>query len=368
MDQKKLHRLRVRIGEHDDGAPIYKWVQGKTQDDLNDAIVQAYIASGRIYEFMDKVAALEPAVPETNFKEFAEEWFELYKANVKATTRKDYLYILERYLYPEFGEMNLRAITTNHIQALFNKWKTIAKSTINKMELTMYQVMSAAVSMGKIERNPVDKKLLHNPSNIVNERDALPEADYLDILENLPKLELSDRRLIALLALTGMRRGEVLGLKWEDIDFKECLIRVQRNVVFIENTPTIDTLKTKSGYRSIPLDERLVKFLEPARDIGFVIGGVDPVSKSSFNKTMKRINKTIDLHGATAHIFRHTYATLLYNAGVDIKVIQYIMGHADITTTMNIYTHTGEVNVKQAGATVSAKLDSCEKLPEKASE
>lgn len=71
---------------------------------------------------------------------------------------------------------------------------------------------------------------------------------------------------------------------------------------------------------------------------------------------MRRVNSTIDMHGATAHILRHTYATLLNNAGVNPKTIQYILGHADISTTMNRYTHSYIENVKEAGQLLCAKL------------
>lgn len=137
------------------------------------------------------------------------------------------------------------------------------------------------------------------------------------------------------------------------IDVDKGLIHVRRNIVFPVNSPILETLKSESGYRSIPLNPQLLEFLAPLGDEGYIFGGESPVSKSSFVKTMIRINRTIDLHGATAHIFRHTFATFLNAAGVDPKTIQYIMGHSDISTTMNRYTHMTEGSVIKAGALFS---------------
>ncbi len=161
--------------------------------------------------------------------------------------------------------------------------------------------------------------------------------------------------MLALMAYTGMRRGEVLGLRWEDLDLDAETIHVQRNVVFITNSPTIDTPKSASGNRKIPLDSRLLEHLAPIGKTGFVIGGVNPISKSSFSKAMLRIGRTIDLHGATAHILRHTYATTLHSAGVPPKVIQYMMGHADIGTTLNIYTHVNSDDISAASRMFTEK-------------
>lgn len=197
---------------------------------------------------------------------------------------------------------------------------------------------------------------MKNLSTIVHERDAIAEADYFGILNNLHKLQVSDRRMIALLLLTGMRRGEVLGLRWEDIDFDDKLIHVQQGVVYTDNAPLLTIPKTKKGYRSIPLDDRLVEHLKPIQGTGYVIGGNEPITKSSLTKLLRRVNKTIDMHGATPHILRHTYATLLNNAGVNPKTIQYILGHADISTTMNRYTHSSMENVREAGRLLCAKL------------
>lgn len=294
------------------------------------------------------------SIPAVAFEDYVNKWFVLYKSGIKETTKADYQYILHRYLLPAFGKTPIDRIATSDIQTLLNKHQDIAKSTVNKMILVLDQILKSALKDGLVQGNPVDRERIVNPSRIVHSRDALPEEAYFDILDHLHVLRDSDRRLLALMALTGMRRGEVLGLRWDDILFDKNLIMVRRNVTYVTNDPQVDTPKTTSGIRKIPLDERLVSHLIPRMDSGYIIGGDKPITKSSYRRAMVRIGKAIDLHGASAHIFRHTYATMLNNAGVNVKVIQAILGHSDISTTMNRYTHTSDNNILDAGKMISS--------------
>ena len=138
---------------------------------------------------------------------------------------------------------------------------------------------------------------------------------------------------MALLLFTGMRRGEVLGLKWKDVNFEKNTIHVVRNVVFPRgiNDPVVGTPKTDSGTRYVPIAPELRAYLEPQDAEDFIIGGRKPLTLCALRRMMERIGRKIDLHGASAHIFRHSYATMLNDAGVPIKTIQGIIGHADFT-------------------------------------
>jgi integrase len=111
---------------------------------------------------------------------------------------------------------------------------------------------------------------------------------------------------MALLLLTGMRRGEVLGLRWEDIDFEKKIISVQRNISFPTNQPNITTPKTENGVRQVPLDDNLIVLLDlPAHAKGYVVGGRKPITLMRHRYVYEKIEWQVDLHEATAHIFRH---------------------------------------------------------------
>jgi len=206
--------------------------------------------------------------------------------------------------------------------------------------------------------NPAESTRLSIPSSKREERKALTQDELKDIISSLGKLKDDDRRLMSLLLFTGMRRGEVLGLRWEDIDVETGWIHVVRNAVYPggRNRAVIGTPKTTNGKRDIPLAPVLAEHLAPIKSAGFVIGGDAPITQTAFNKAMERIGRTIDLHGATAHVFRHSYATMLDAAGASPKTIQRIIGHADISTTMNRYVHGDRGQEVEAVMNVSMKL------------
>lgn len=347
-EETMLHRQRVKMP---DGS--YRWVQGKTHDELNDAIVRAYVESGRIAEFMN----ITTAVPkkQTNFKELGEKWFTTYKSGLKEMSKRDYRYQLDKLLYPTFRDAIVQDIRLTDIQEFLNKHAGTAKSTLRKSIIVLDQMFHLAIRDELLEKNPVDKKLLKYPSDEVKERDALDQQDFETIINSIPILErVNDRRMLALFCFTGMRRGEVAGLKWEDIDLHENVIHVNRNVTYPDNSPIVGTPKSKKGFRSIPLDPRLLKYLAPFEEAGFIFGGSAPLTRSAFLAIWAHIGSSIDLHGSSCHIFRHTYATMLNNAGVDPKTIQTILGHADISVTLNTYTHTKVENILEAGAKFQA--------------
>ena len=111
------------------------------------------------------------------------------------------------------------------------------------------------------------------------------------------------------------------------------------------------------GERDVPLNSMLLTHLEPIQQEGFIIGDTEPITRMSYRRRMDRIESTIDLHGATAHIFRHSYLTYAASLGTDLKTLQSIAGHADIQTTMNRYVHTQTTNIVEAGNRLQALFE-----------
>lgn len=158
---------------------------------------------------------------------------------------------------------------------------------------------------------------------------------------------------MALLMYTGLRRGEALGLRWEDIDQARGVIHVSRNVTYHTATANVGTPKTENGYRDVPLVPHLTRILDPIQPTGYIIASTqkpaEPICHSTFVRTWKRIDESIDLHGATPHIFRHTYLTILAGLNIDVKTLQAIAGHSDIQITMNRYVHKRIEGLIEAG-------------------
>lgn len=140
------------------------------------------------------------------------------------------------------------------------------------MKSILSQIFQYAISDSLISKNPCSSKDVEIPSSERKVRSALPIEQYQDIIANLPVLAGFDKRFLAICLFTGMRRGEILGLRWEDIHHNK--IHIKRNVTHPQrNTPEITTPKTKAGIRSLPMIEPLLQALTPTEETGFVIGG-----------------------------------------------------------------------------------------------
>lgn len=338
------HRARVCVGFNDDGSPVVQQVSGRTEIELSDSIVRAILNSARRGEFVSG-EAMEPLPVKQapTFRDYAEEWLATYKVGkIKPTTLGGYRTVLNAHLYQRWGDTPIDRITTKEIQEFLNSRKNRARKTLQDILMLLKAILESARQDGLIDRNPADDRRLTNPSHRKTVRNALPVEDVRDIIAHLDVLDnIDDRRFQALLIFTGMRRGEVLGLRWEDIELAKGVIHVQRNVTYPKgvNGPHIGTPKTESGVRDIPIMPTLLDYLKPLGTEGFVLGGDKPTTLSMHRRRMERIRRAMDMHGACPHVFRHSYATMLYDAGADVKTIQAIIGQTDFKTTADRYCH-----------------------------
>ena len=353
-DMAKRERERVQIGTDANGKPIYTWVEGKNRQDFLVNAAKMLLSRGMLDDSAIVPSKETPTPP--YFKQYAEQWWKLYKLpKLRHTTRTTYRNLLDNHILPYFGKMRLEEIGTNTIQTFYNQNSGKSKSTVRQMSILLHQIFDMAMEDGHMKLNPTKSKRLALPTR-KQKREALTANDVKDILENLDKLEVQERILLALLLLTGMRRGEVLGLGWENIDWEKKLICVEQAVTFCNNQPVVGETKSEAGNRVIPLDKQLEEVLTPVKkESGFVIGdGEKPLTERTFTRMWERIGRKIDLHGATPHIFRHTYITLAASSGIDVKTLQSIAGHADIKMTMDRYAHKREEKVIEAGQMIGS--------------
>lgn len=332
-------RRNVLIGRNEDGSPLYKMLNADSQDEMNLKIAQFMIETGRVN--VKSVPLL---------KDFAEEWMQR-KRKLKPTTVVNYRKYLDEYIVPTLGNKRLDKITSLDVQKLLDKHKDLARSTLKNTKEILSQIMKYAINDELIVKNPCSDIDIEIPSDKKTVRQPLSISDYRDILNNLDKLCNTDKRFIGLCMYTAMRRGEVLGLKWDDI--YDGYIHVVRNVTHPQqNSPVISTPKTKAGIRTIPIVPQLSLILSKKEE-GFIIGGECPISLSSYRNMWERINKTIDMHGATPHILRHSYLTYAVGETTDFKTIQGISGHADLSTLLNTYAHPQEEKVRKLSQKMS---------------
>lgn len=338
--RNKMARKKFQV-DLPDGRSV--WFTGDT---VSDAIKNGMKRYGNAY-----CAPCDHHSSTPFFKAYAERWFTLYHVpKVKVNTANNTRIILHRHLYPVFGHQQLDEITADDIQTFFNTKAQLCRSTVQKMKIVLHQVFQSAIEDDILLKNPAESSRLTISKKVV-ERKALTIAEVADIIRQLPFLTESDRAFVMLPLYTGMRRSEVLGVKWSDVNFEQKYISVTRGITFTGNKPVIGPPKSAAGYRMVPLLPELENFLRHMKQTGTYIIGGNLITETVYKRTWERISRTIDLHGATAHIFRHTFATVAA-PHLDVKTLQTIMGHADIETTLDRYTHPQEKRVLAASQTL----------------
>lgn len=345
------HRIRICIGYNNDGTPIIKQISGNSEIELSDRIAINLLRSARKDYFLSECGLVNnlSSVTKTmpTFKEYTERSFMLYKkGKLKPKTLRGYNVYLKCHLYPMWGDTPVDQITADAVQAFLNEKADHSKKSLQQMLNLLKQILSYAVDDKLIESNPAASKRIYIPSTKMTERKGLAIEELRDVINHLDALRGFDRRFMALTALTGLRRGEVLGLRWEDIDLSNNVIHVVRNVTHTSNRPIIGTPKTDKGTRDVPIINGLLNYLSPMQISGYIVAHDstpdEPLTMSAYKHMWDRIKKTINVYGITPHGFRHTLATQLFESGADIKTVQSVVGHADVSTTMNTYVHASD--------------------------
>lgn len=339
------YRAKVTVGHDSTGKAVVKWVSGRTKKELEQAKADA------VYLYVSGVSAKSRTVL---FETYAREWYETYKKpNLSISSRASYATIFNNHIFPTLANRQLRAISANELQALLNSKAGACAATVGYIHSILTNIFKLAYSQGVIDRDP--SVALKKPHAVKTSRRALTAeetAAALRVAQDHPQ-----GLLLHLLYYTGMRLGEVCGLMWSDIDFKDRVIHVRRDVDF--KAGGIGTVKTPYSIRDIPIVEDLYNILARARGIGFVFPapGGDHWRNTQLNRLWKELARAMyatdnsieakdGVAIVTAHYFRHNFASILYNAGVDVLAAQKILGHAKASTTLDIYSHLSEKNAK----------------------
>ena len=334
-DMKHL-KERVQIGTDSNGKPVYKWVTGHTRQEL-------LLNAAEILNQYNRLSTTPSAITATPmFNEYAQKWFDdIRKPMIKPQRVAEGIGVLKNYIMPYFEGKRIGDIKRHDIAAYFARpmVQELARSTAEKQGQMLNMIFRMALDDELIDKNPALDYRVYLPKR-ATKRKPLRIDETADIIENLNKLEDDDRLFLSILLFTGCRRGEALGMKAGDIDRVNRLVSIQRAVTFVNGRPEIGLPKTKESVRTIPIIEGFPYDL--IQDMGpddFLLGGQSPWTERKYACSMKRIKKTIDLHGATAHIFRHSFCTDAISANIDIKTVQGLLGHATPYTTMNVYAH-----------------------------
>lgn len=195
------------------------------------------------------------------------------------------------------------------------------------------------------QKSCVDYNCYNNPASLVKVPRSLPRKKrtspaqaQIDTIKNCTGVPFGD--FFFFLLYTGMRRGEALAVEWSDINWKNKTITVNKSVTYTQLGASIKAPKTKAGERTVPLLDKLAENLKPRmRTTGRIFAESDGsiVTESHLLMKIKRYSRATGVN-ATFHQLRHAFATICFEAGLEPKDVQHILGHANISTTMDIYT------------------------------
>lgn len=307
-----------------------KMVYGRTQAEVNAAARRA---------MADDDAGLEVG-DSTTVGEWAKIWLTTYKADLRPATVRMYRDAYNLHIMDIIGSMELRTVRPVHIRRVLSGVADLSESLQHKVLITARQIFTSAKQNHLISSDPTEGLKITRHAK-PKRKEYLTHTEYTRLLQDVT--EPRARAFCALCIYCGLRREEALGLRWTDIGPAGLI--VARAVSFPAGSNRHDPsmeLKSPSANRIVPIPAALRRILaETPRASEYVVPNArgQIMTQSAYRKmwtTYVEPHFPLPIH---AHMLRHTYATNLYRAGVDLRTAQQLLGHASIQMTANIYTH-----------------------------
>lgn len=379
---RKLWKRKIR--KPDGGyLPVY----GHTPEEL-DANVEARAAALAI----DQAHRNDPTVAEA-----CASWFATLPSTLSNSRRQDYRNAINNHICPVIGPKRISDLTEDDVASVMRPLEGRSESLNQKVLLTLKRVCKYAVKHKWLSESPAeDRKPTGKPAD---ERDPLNEKERTELLEAVRGTRAETFVMLGL--YTGMRREEILGLKWKNVDLSESApcVKVRETVEFINNNqPAVrEMTKSKAGRRDIPIPPQLVEHLAALPPMGAEAhivhdGAGGPLSYSQYRNLWKIVDRrtasserpvgtqstnhdmtvTISRH-ITPHIMRHTYITDLFRRfrgmepGAMLEKVRYLAGHSTLQQTINVYVHWAQ-NTPDALIDDIRAAFAPEELPEEAPE
>lgn len=304
---------------------------------------------------------------DVTYKYILLEWWETYKNTIKVSTKNNRNSLINNHILPYFGNMKIKDINARYCQRVINEiTKNANRSSVHIIKSVINLTFKYAVKKNYISKNPMDHVVIPRQDEEViqskEEKRNFWKKDevqsFLAISKN--EMEFQDYVMFHVLIYTGMRKGELLALEWEDINFDNNTIHISKTLYFLDGKEIVQTTKNVSSNRTIHVDDKTIRYLrklhykqkEELLKFGitqipkniFIRNDLRPIRLSTPNEILNDFIDRHDFHKITVHGLRHTHASLLFEAGADIKDVQTRLGHSNITTTMDTYTHVTETS------------------------
>lgn len=279
------------------------------------------------------------------FDSVAEQWYEEKWEKLRFGSWSSYNACYRRIL-EQFGERSIEEIKPKDVQAYLNHLgEDFAMKTVANHKTVLTQIFDyAIVEIGMDMYNPCDRVKL--PQGLRKSKRNNLTTEEVKVIQSG---NLTDFQLAYLILYTGCRCGEAIALQMKDVDMKKDVIHITKSIRHHGNQPVMQQTKTVNSIRTIPLLKPLklrLKQLNLSQE-EFIVSGEKPLTKSALDKRWKKWCRDNGI-SIDRHTIRHQYATILYESGVDAKTAQELLGHAQIATTMDIYTHLSESQKQKA--------------------
>ncbi len=380
--RKDKDRKMLKTGESQrkDGYYIYRWTSRNGKRHCVTAKTLPELRKKEEEIQKDRSDGIRADIQSVTLNDVYALWCSM-KRGLKDNTFQNYQYMYRTFVEPDLGRMKIVTLKKSDVKRFYNclaEERNLKVSTIDSIHTVLHQVLDAAVDDRYLRNNPSDnvlKELKQSHNFGTKRRKALTAEEQKLFLDFLRK----DRQychwypVFAVMAGTGMRVGEITGLRWEDIDFEEEMIDINHTLVYYNHAVNgcyfnVHTPKTEAGKRKIPMLGYVKEaFLEEKHnqeingihckvtidgytDFIFVNRFGAAQHQGTLNKALRRItrdcNEKILLHNPnpkvllprfSCHSLRHSFTTRLVEQNVNLKVIQDCLGHKDIETTLNIY-------------------------------
>ncbi|HBH96151.1 MAG TPA: site-specific integrase [Ruminococcaceae bacterium] len=358
---------RIVVGHKNNGEPIYKYVLAKSQAELTQKL-------------HDKIEIYRDADLSEDCNMTLSEWLDKWINDfmiptLRPNTIYGYKMIIKCQIKPFIGDRPLSALTTNEIQKFYNTIKKngrvhkdrngskeLADSMIRKTHLILHEALDMAVKQRMLVSNPTNGTTV--PKNNYKEKQILNDEQLEKFMETIK----SDKKWYDFFyteITTGLRKGEICGLRWEDFDEREGRLKIRRSVGKIKSgVMEIGETKTKTGMREILLPpstaELLVRRKEKAVSEWIFPNFCkpeEPINPQSAYTHLKILLKQAGLPLIGFHNLRHTFSTHAIAGGVDAKTLSGILGHTNASFTLDTYTHVTTDMQKNAAKIVGNFMD-----------
>lgn len=352
---------KVCLGVDHNGKPIIKQFSGKTEA----------IAKKKLRDFKKSTDYVEKHIPSTDtVRTYFTAWMKEYQFHKLKPSSYDRLEsTVVNHVFPRIGNMKVDKVTRNHVQGLVNQLyseKNLSYSSIKKVYVALNACYKHALIDGTVLRNPCVGISLPTASERTKEVVALSEKEVEQLRIAIMNASTSCTYAHAYLLIlnTGMRMGEALSLRWEDVDFSNKTITITKNNILSKKRDengerlggyelrTQDSTKTASGNRTIPLNrsaEAALLELKKGNHTPHVIvnSRQHTVLPSNFERSFQGILKRAEMAPYGIHALRHTFASMLFSKGVDVKIVSKLLGHSSVKITYDTYVHLFEKDLER---------------------